>query len=261
MGTLGVKRAGGAEVFSDVSWFGIDFAFTMMDPLTMHHSVVIPEMYKLLGRPDEGAARFEKWTKLRDSMGSPSDPPHQKVRLLKEYNRERLHAEVFDDDPLAIRMYAEMEAKARKSSPGLADALKVLNRRRKHLSVVSEVASIDGTLAITAFLEVNGITGLFDEMITPAGRFSPQGKLLEEAPFKGATKKEGTIYIRLASYLDSKGIRATERAMIGDDPKLDIDLAKQQGFVTVQYRGIVDRGRTEHADLVISNWQELLDAI
>ncbi len=258
---LGVKRAGGAEMLSDVSWFGIDFAFTMMNPLTMHHSVVIPEMYRLLGRPEEGAARFEKWTKLRDSMGSPSDPPHQKVRLLKEYNRERFHAEVFDNDPRAIRMYAEMEAKARMSSPGLADALKVLNRRKKHLSVVSEVASVDGTLAITAFMQVNGILGLFDEMITPAGRFAPQGKLLDEAPFKGATKKEGTIYIRLANYLDSKGIRASERAMIGDDPKLDIDLAKQQGFVTVQYRGIVDRGRAEHADLVISKWQELLDAM
>ncbi len=248
-------------MLSDVSWFGIDFAFTMMNPLTMHHSVVIPEMYRFLGRPEEGAARFEKWTKLRDSMGSPSDLPHQKVRLLKEYNRERLNAEVFDDDPRAIRMYAEMEAKARKPCPGLADALEVLKQRKRHLSVVSEVSSVDGILAITAFMQVNGIAGLFDEMITPAGRFAPEGKLLDETPFKGATKKEGTIYMRLANYLDSNGIRARQRAMIGDDPKLDIEFAKKQGFVTVQYTGIIDRGRSEHADLVISDWQELLKAM
>ena len=124
--------------------------------------------------------------------------------------------------------------------------------------MVSEVSSIDGTLAITAFMRVNAISGLFDEMITPAGRFDPEGKLLDEASFKGATKKEGTIYVRLANYLDSNGIRAQHRAMIGDDPKLDIDFAKKQGFLTVQYRGIVDRGKAENADLVISDWKELV---
>jgi len=245
-------------MLTDVSWFGFDFAFTMMNPLTMHHSVVIPELYRLLGRPEEGAARFERWVRLRDTMGSPSDALHQKVRLLKEYNRGRLHAEVFDNDPRAIRMYAEMEARERKPSPGLVDVLKDLHRKKRQLSVVSEVTSVDGTLAITAFMHVNSIAGLFNEMITPAGRFSPQGKLLDEASFKGATKKDGTIYERLASYLDSNGITAQHRAMIGDDPKLDIDLAREKGFATVQYTGIVDRGKAENADYVISDWKELI---
>lgn len=258
MGVAGVGRVG---VLSPVSWIGIDFAFTMMNPLTMHHSKVVPEMYARLGKPEEGQVRFEKWVRLRDSMGSPSDAPHQKVRLLKEYNRERLHAEVFDNDPRAIAMYAEMEARERKPAAELEGALKFLKAKGKQLAVVSEVTSLEGTLAITAFLRANELVGLFDEMITPAGRFAPDGRLLDEGGFKGSTKKEGTIYERLASYLDAKNIRAGNRAMIGDDPKLDIEYAKRLGFVTVLYKGIVDRGKGEYADLVITDWSGLRNAV
>ncbi len=245
-------------MLADVSWIGIDFAFTMMNPLTMHHSRVIPEMYKVLGRPEEGQTRLQRWYRLRDSLGGPNDAPHQRVRLLKEYNRERMNAEVFDNDPRALELYGEMEARERKPSAGLDGALKFLKGRGRRLSIVSEVTSIEGALSIAAFIRVNGFAGLFDEMITPAGRFTPAGKLLDEVTFRGATKKDGVMYARLSEYLDSKRIGAQHRAMIGDDPKLDIDLAKKYGFVTIQYRGIVDRGKAEQADYVIADWKELL---
>ncbi len=244
-------------MLADVSWIGIDFAFTMMNPLTMHHSRVIPEMYKVLGRAEEGQARLQMWYRLRDSLGGPNDAPHQRVRLLKEYNRERMNAEVFDNDPRTLELYGEMEARERKPSAGLDVALKFLNGGGKRLSIVSEVTSTEGALSIAAFLRVNGFAGLFDEMITPAGRFTPAGKLLDDA-FRGATKKDGVLYARLSEYLDSKRIGAQQRAMIGDDPKLDIELAKKYGFVTIQYRGIIDRGESEHADYVIADWRELL---
>lgn len=242
---------------SEVSWVGVDFAFTIMNPLTMHHSKVIPEMYNELGRPDEGQKRLALWYKLRDSMGTATDAPHQKVRLMKEYNRERLHSEVFDNDPKAIEMYAELECTERRPPEGLKEALQGLKGRRKALAVVSEVSSVSGTQNVAHYLAVHGIDRLFEEIITPAGRFALNGALLDGESFKGSNKKEGTIYARIASYLDSKGFPGGKRAMVGDDPKLDIDASAKYGFVTVLYKGIVDRGQAEHADVVVSNWKLL----
>lgn len=245
------------KMLSAVRWFGIDFAFTIMNPLTLHHSVVIPEMYKRLGRQAEGPARLALWYKLRDSMGSPSDPPHQKVRLLKEYNRDRFYAEVLDNDQDAIDMYSEMEATERKPPEDLKGALEYLKKKGKGLSVVSEVSGIKGTLTVSASLRAHRLLGLFDEIITPAGRFTPEGTLLDETAFAGASKKDGTIYERISIYLDSKGIHAGQRAMVGDDPKLDVEFAKKCGFVTIQYSGVLDRGRSEKADYLLTRWSEL----
>jgi FMN phosphatase YigB (HAD superfamily) len=246
-----------SKIPPDVKWFGIDFAFTIMNPLTLHHSAVIPEMYKRLGRQREGPKRLAKWYKLRDSMGTPGDQPHQKVRLLKEYNRDRLYTEVFDDDPAVIDLYAEMEALERRPPDDLKAALEYLKRKKKSLSVVSEVSGVKGTLTVSASLRAHPLLGLFDELITPAGRFTPEGKLLDETAFAGATKKDGTIYERLAVYLDSKGIHAGQRAIVGDDPKLDVEYAKRCGFVTIQYTGVIDRGRTDKADYLLARWSEL----
>jgi FMN phosphatase YigB (HAD superfamily) len=176
---------------------------------------------------------------------------------MKEYHRDRIHAEVFDNDPRMIQFYADAEARERKPSEGLKEALEFLRERGKTTSIVSEVSSVPGTLTIIAFLRAHQFVHLFDEVITPAGRFTTEGTLLDEKTFKGANKKDGTIFERLSSYLDSKGVSAGRRAMVGDDPKQDVELAKKYGFVTVQFCGIIDRGRTGHADSVIMSWKEL----
>ncbi|MDV3292755.1 MAG: hypothetical protein LYZ70_00615 [Nitrososphaerales archaeon] len=248
-------------MLADVTWVGIDFAFTIMNPLTMHHSKVIPEMYKRLGRPEEGQMRLALWYKLRDNTGSPTDAPHQKVRLMKEYNRERLNAEVFGNDPKAIEMYAELECTERRPPDGMKEALLGLKERRKTLAVVSEVSSVSGAQNVAHYLDVHGVGGLFDEIITPAGRLAMDGAMLDDKTFEGSNKKEGTIYARLAAYLDSKGVSAGRRAMVGDDPNLDVTASKRHGFVGVYYTGVVDRGKSEQADLVISDWRQLRTAM
>ncbi len=246
---------------SGIKWFGIDFGFTIMNPLTMHHSVVIPEMYKRLGRESVGDERLVRWYRLRDSMGSPSDPPHQKVRLLKEYNRDKLYVEVFDNDPVVIEMYAEMEARERKPSEDFRATLEYMKAKKKSLAVVSEVMGTQGTLTISASLRAHGLLGFFDEIITPGGRFTPEGTLLDETTFAGTTKKDGSIYERLASYLKSHQIHGGQRAMVGDDPKQDIEQAKKYGFVTIQYCGIIDRGKAEQADLMVKRWSDLKELL
>jgi len=245
----------------DVSWIGIDYAFTLMNPLTMHHSKVIPEMYKTIGRESEGPKRLELWYKLRDSMGNPTDAPHQKVRLLKEYNRDRMNAEVFGGDPRVIELYEEMEARERRPSADLRGALTALNGKGKRLTVVSEVTSSSGAKSIVDFLRAHELAPFFEEIVTPVGRLSNDGTLLAEEPFKGTTKKDGMLYERLRTYLNSKAVPQNATAMVGDDPKLDVEQSKKQGFVAIQYTGIIDRGSSTQADLVAKTWTDLANSL
>jgi phosphoglycolate phosphatase-like HAD superfamily hydrolase len=244
-------------MLSGVEWFGIDYAFTIMNPLTLHHSKVIPEMYRRIGRPEEGQERLARWYRLRDSMGSPTDPPHQKVSLMKEYHRDEMLAKVFDDDPRAKALYAEMEAQERRPPVDLKVGMECLKSHGKTMSVVSEVIGTQGALTVSSTLRAHGLTGYFEELITPSGRFSPSGEFLGEGGFVSSTKKEGTLYDKLAAYLDSRGIGPGKRAMVGDDPKLDVEFYKGRGFVSVQYSGIVDRGKSDHADHIITSWSEI----
>jgi len=177
--------------------------------------------------------------------------------LLKEYNSDRLYAEVFDNDPRVIEMYTEMEARERRPSSDFRETLAFMKAKRKSLAVVSEVMGIQGTLTVSASLRAHDLITFFDEIITPGGRFTPEGRLLDEHTFAGTTKKDGTIYDRVAKYLESQGILEGQKAMVGDDPKQDIEFAKKHGFVTVQYNGIIDRGKTAQADFIISRWSDL----
>lgn len=242
---------------TEMRWFGIDFGYTLMNPLAMHHSVAIPAMYSRLGREDEGKEALQRWYNLRDSLGSPNDPPHQKVRLLKEYNRDKLYAEVFQGDQEVISLYGEVEARERRPPMDLKESLEYMKSKGKNLTVVSEVLGAQGTLTISDSLRVNGTLGLFDEIITPSGRFAPDGKLIDESRFVGTTKKDGSIYERLAGYLDEGSYPAGTRAIVGDDPRQDVEQAKKHGFFTIQYSGIVDRGDTGGADLLINKWSEI----
>jgi len=244
-------------LLSEVEWFGIDYAFTIMNPLTLHHSKVIPAMYRRMGRPQEGQERLARWYRLRDTMGNPTDPPHQKVRIMKEYHRDEMLAKVFDDDPEAKALYAEMEAQERRPPDDLKFGLECLMSQGKTMSLVSEVIGRQGAMTVSSSLRVHGLTRYFEEVITPSGRFSPRGELLGEGDFAGSTKKEGSLYDRLAAYLDSRGIGQGKRAMVGDDPKLDVEFSKGRGFVSIQYCGIIDRGSTPHADYTIRSWSEL----
>ncbi len=245
----------------NIDWAGIDYSYTIMNPLTLHHSVVIPEVYRSLGREHEAPMRLRRWYKLRDSVGSPDDPPHQKARLVKEYYLERLEVEVFDNEREAIELYYELEAKAKESPNDLKIGLAHLKSRDIECAVISEVSSKTGTLNLIRFLRYHGLAEYFAEIITPAGRFSPSGDLLDEHHFWGANKKTGEIYDRLLTYLRGKGLIISRCAIIGDDPEQDIRQAKLRGFKTIQYCGIVNRGRTELADYVIDSWSQIKEII
>lgn len=244
-------------MLKDVSWVGVDYAFTIMNPLTLHHSKVIPYIYRRLGREGEGQERLARWYRMRDSMGNPTDAPHQKVRLMKEYHRNEMLATVFDNDPKAVALYAEMEALERRPPEDAGVGLGCLRAKGKTLAVVTEVIGTQGAMTVSASLSVHGLDRYFEEIITPSGRYGTKGELLDEEGFAGSTKKEGTIYDRLAAYLDGRGVPAGRRAMVGDDPKLDVEFSKKRGFFAVQYYGIIDRGPSDQADLRLARWSDV----
>src|SRR5712691_2951731 len=113
-----------------------------MNPFTLHQSSIIRGVYRQLGREGEAESRVQKWYRLRDSFGSPGDPPHQRVRLLKQYAKERVYSEVLDDDKEAGRLFDEKEAGGFAPTEGLAGLLDMLRERGVTLAVVSESASL-----------------------------------------------------------------------------------------------------------------------
>jgi len=228
----------------------------MMNPLTLHQSSVIREVYRELGREDEAEERVRRWYHLRDTVGSVDEPTHQRVRMLKQYSRARIYSEVLGDDRVAIRLFEEKEARGWSITKNLKIALEALAQTGRVIAIVSESTSAEAVNAIIRFLLLHRLGRYFEQLITPAGRFNFKGELVGPE-FVGKTKRSGEIYEVLGKYLGNRGIVTSSAMMIGDDPVQDIENAKQKGFVTVQYTGVVHRGRSERADFVIEDWAKL----
>ena len=239
-----------------IRWCGIDYGETIMNPLTLHQSVVIREVYRELGRPAEADDRVQRYYRSRDRMGPAGSPPHMLVRDLKQYAREAFYRDVFDDERRAIELYEAKEVKGFGEAPGVEQALALLKSRNIGAAIVSESGSLIAAQTVARYLRTHGLTPYFQEIITPAGRFSVDGELVD-ASFKGATKKAGTIYAKIRDYLATQGIPSSAAAIIGDDPQLDCGHASPYGFYTVQYLGVLDRGGSEQADFAMRDWSEI----
>lgn len=238
-----------------VRWCGIDFGETIMNPFTLHQSGIIRQIYAELGRPEEAEGRVQRWYRLRGSVGSPGDPPEKRVRHLKQYARQRIYAEVLDENPEAIRLFEKKESEGFSPAPGVKSALDLLKASGTTLAIVSEVTETAAALAIMRFLRAHGLSDYFEEIVAPAGRLNQMSELVGPE-FVGKTKREGTLYDKLLDYLGRLGIDPSDAAIVGDDPVLDIANAKQRGFVTVQYTGVVNRGPSPVTDYVMDDWSK-----
>jgi len=238
-----------------VKWIGLDYGETVMNPFTLHQSELIRSIYRRLGKEGEAEERVQMWYALRDSVGAKFAEPNLRAREVKQYARGRIYSDVLGGVREAARLYDGGEAKGFTPARGVKEALMRLKRDGVPAVIVSESSSTTAAMAISRFLRVHGLRGLFREVITPAGRFGVGGELLG-AEFEGKTKRDGTMYDQLREYLSIGGVRSEDAAMVGDDPVLDIANSKQRGFVAVQYTGVVDRGASV-ADYVIDDWSKL----
>ncbi len=244
-----------------IRWYGFDFGETIMNPFTLHQSALIRRVYSDLGKAEEAEVHVQKWYRLRDSFGSAGEASELRVRLVKQYAKGRIYSEVLDNNKEAIRLFEKGEAEGFTPAEGIKPALARLGKNGTIPAIVSESSEIAATQGITRFLDVHGLSALISEIITPAGRFSVNGTLLGSG-FVGKTKKAGTIYDELRAYLRRLGTRTEEAAIVGDDPVLDIASAKERGFVTVQYTGIIKRpkrdGRFHHRRLVEASYHDMI---
>jgi hypothetical protein len=239
-----------------IRWCGIDYGETIMNPMTLHQSAVIREIYRELGRAAEAEDVVKRWYSVRATMGPPSTAPHLLVRDLKQYARDRIATEVFDGDGEVLKRYEVEEVMAFAIPDGVEAGLKLLRSRNVGAAIVSESASLTGVQTIARFLKARAFDQYFQEIITPAGRFSIDAELLDPA-FVGATKKAGTIYGKVREYLKTKDIPSSSAAIIGDDPQLDVEHSKPYGFFGIQYTGVIDRGGSEKADFAMKDWNDL----
>jgi FMN phosphatase YigB (HAD superfamily) len=237
-------------------WYGLDFGETVMNPFTLHQSALIREVYRELGKEGEAEEHVGRWYALRDEVGSRFEKLDLRVREVKQYARDRVYSEVLDSDPEAVRLFDEGEARGFSAAKGLEPALARLRDRGAVVSIVSESTRVEAALAIVRFIGAHSLGGYIADVITPAGRFGPGGGP-EGREFVGKTKRDGSIYKALMAHLQARGVQAGAAVMVGDDPELDVRNSKEWGFVTVQYTGIVDRGRSPAADYVIDAWSEL----
>jgi len=249
-------RSPSSRRFPSIVWCGIDYGETIMNPLALHQSRVIREIYSELGRADEAEERVRRWYRLRGAMGPPSVATHLLVRDLKQYARDRIYTEVLDGDRYAVELFEAKEVAGIAMAEGVDTALARLQRKGVAAAIVSESASRAAAETVARYLRAHALSQYFQDLITPAGRFSVDGHLLDRT-FVGATKKAGSLYGRIRQHLDAKGIPSSSAAIIGDDPLLDVEQAAPCGFVTIQYVGVIDRGVSETADYVLTDWREL----
>ncbi len=240
----------------NLMWCGLDFGETIMNPFTLHQSSVIREIYRELGREQESEERVHRWYRLRDSFGSPGEPAHLQVRLVKQYARAKIYRDVLDNDPEAVKLFDQKEIEGFSPAHGLKGALSRLTESGVEVNVVSEVTQLPAVLSIVRYLQVQGLRSFFSSLYTPAGLFDIDGKMLDGS-FEGATKKSGAMYEKLRTHLESRGVSVSKAIMIGDDPVLDVENAKLQDFLAALYVGIIDRGGWEKADYVIKDWDEI----
>jgi hypothetical protein len=245
-----------ARPAAPIRWCGIDYGETIMNPLTLHQSAVIREIYRDMGRTAEAEDRVKRWYSVRATMGPPSTAPHLLVRDLKQYARDRIAKEVFSDDADVLRRYEVKEVMAFAIPDNVETALQLMRSKNVGAAIVSESASLTGVQVIARFLKARAFDQYFQEIITPAGRFNIDAKMLDPA-FIGATKKSGTIYAKVKEYLKTKDIPTSSAAIIGDDPQLDVEHSRPYGFYGIQYTGVIDRGGSEKADFAMKDWKDI----
>jgi len=238
-------------------WIGIDYGMTLMDPRNFHHSEIISRIYKILNCPEVIEEKIRKWKELRESVAnSPSLSLQEKVRLLKEYHRDKIYSEIFDNNMEAIRLYEKFEVEELRLSPGVKDFLKKVSSKVSEIAIVSEATNKHAALQICRFVKYHGLESFINAVITPAGLYNTKGLLVDDR-FIGATKVSGELYDKLKERLREMGIKTSEAIIIGDDPIRDIRNARERGFFTILYIGVVNRGNNEEADMIIEDWDSV----
>jgi FMN phosphatase YigB (HAD superfamily) len=238
----------------ELKWVGFDFGQCMMNPTGLRNHLVIGDVSKEMGEPELVEERIERYRKLKEKYGTYS--------AVKEGHRDEIMSYVFDGREEAKEIFSAKEQEHLSMGEGLEEALKYLKDQGIRLAVVAELKKTLGAMGtdiVTRFLQTKGLTGYFEEVVTPQGKIDLQTGSID-LTFKGKTKEEGTLYDELVRTLKKRGIDPSEGTMVGDKIATDIVPAKKRGFFAIQYTGYIDMGPSE-ADYKIDHFLKLKEII
>lgn len=238
----------------EVKWCGFDFGQCLMEPTSLRNPLLFGDIFKQLGQPEKIKTAIRKYRILKEKYGDYS--------VMKEGHRDEILSYVLDGDQEAMDLFSIKEKEMLQPGEGLYKALVYLRDQKIDINVVSELKKTLGAMnknVITGFLDRNGLTSFFNELVTPQGKINVADGSVDSS-YVGLTKESGTIYDKLREELAERGISPSEAVIIGDKPATDIIPAKQRGFTTVQYIGYIDSGDVG-ADYKISNFLELTNLV
>ena len=252
-----------------IRWCGFDFGGTMQDPRKGYQYTVevINEIYTELGKPevineklarlDELLAELEYDKRLMDGIENEIELWKRtfQFKRLQETAIQKFFSYILDNNQDAIGLYRERRLRFFKPADGLKECVTYLKDKGISVNIVSDVGSEETLKIISYFLNLYDLTPYFSEIITNYGRIKKNGDM--DLSYKGMNKIDGTIYKKLARDLLDIGIKPSQVLIIGDRPVEDVDTAKENGFKTIQFTGIVKRRVSNAADYVISNLKEL----
>jgi len=258
---------------NSIIWCGMDWGETIINPLGNYENWValIKEIYTKLGKPDvieEKVARFDKLIEQYDYDERLMDGVVEKEELWRRYFRikhlretgiQEFYSYVLDDDPAVVEPFRKAGFSFIKIADGLEECLSYMKAKGISINIVSDVTSENLVRAFPGMLKSFGLSHYFSEIITNHGRFKSNGEM--DVSYKGMEKVDGTIYKKLVQDLVEIGIQPYQALIVGDRPLEDIEKAKENGFITAQYIGIIKRKISDAADYVISDLRELKDII
>src|SRR5262245_36053934 len=128
-----------------------------MNPFTLHQSRVIREIYGELGRAGEAEGRVERWYRARATMGPPGTEPHLLVRDLKQYAREKIYKDVFDDDKRVVAMYESKEVAGFGKGDHVEGALALMRQKGVNAAIVSESGSVIAAQTVSRYLKAHAL--------------------------------------------------------------------------------------------------------
>lgn len=239
----------------EVKWAGFDFGQCLMDPSGLRNYLIIGDVCKEVGEPEQIDERIHRYRVLKEKYGG--------YGATKEGHRDEILKYVFDNNAEAMEIFGVKEQEYLKVPEGTEEVLQYLRDQGIERAVVAELKKTLGPIGtdnVTRFLEKNNLLDYFDQLITPQGCVELRDGSVD-LRYKGKTKEEGTLYDELAEDLSKRGIHTTKAVMIGDKLSTDITPAKKRGFFTIQYIGYINYGRSEDADFVISSFRELKEIV
>lgn len=229
-------------------WAGFDFGQCIMDSTNRRVEYWMAAVF-IEEEKDRSGVIDEKVKLYRELIEKYGD-----FRRLHEKGRREVEEKVLESNSCLIKKYYEVEQKLLKPADGIYDALKHLKSKGYRIDVVSDMGALN---VIVNFLNNYNLRHFFSNIYSPSGVIRENGEI--DSSFKGVSKEDGSLYLKLKEDLEKSGIDVKNTYMIGDHPVKDIEMAKKYGFKTIHYA--VKGEESEHADHVIKTFHEIKDIL